>query len=118
MFIHCVYFWLREDLSAADRQAFERGLDTLLSIETIETSYRGVPAPTDRPVIERSYSIGIVVVFRDQAAHDAYQAHPKHDRFRDECAGYWSKVQIYDFVGFVPPFQESGSSVTSLPARD
>lgn len=98
MFIHNVYFWLEDDLSADDRQAFDRGLDLLLSIETIERSYRGAPADTDRPVIDRTYSQGIVVVFRDKVAHDAYQSHPRHDVFRDTCAQYWRKVQIYDFV--------------------
>jgi hypothetical protein len=98
MFIHNVYFWLQDGLTGADCRAFEQGLDLLLSIASIEQSYRGVPADTDRPVIDRTYSTGIVVVFRDQAAHDAYQADPKHDRFRDECAQYWRKVQIYDFV--------------------
>jgi hypothetical protein len=99
MFIHNVYFWLHQGLSESDRQAFDRGLDLLLSIETIEHAYRGVPAPTNRPVIDRTYSYGIVVVFRDQAAHDAYQDHPKHETFKGECAKYWRKVQIYDFVG-------------------
>ena len=98
MFIHNVYFWLREGVSDADRRSFEQGLDLLLSIDTIERSYRGVPAPTDRSVIDRTYSCGMVVVFEDQAAHDAYQADAKHDRFRDECARYWERVQIYDFV--------------------
>ena len=99
MFVHTVFFWLREDLSAGDRAAFERGLDKLLSIETIDRSYRGTPADTDRPVIDRTYSWAIVVVFRDKLAHDAYQAHPLHDAFRDECAKFWTKVRIYDFTG-------------------
>jgi hypothetical protein len=98
MFVHNVYFWLHEGLSADDLQAFERGLDLLLSIDTIQRSYRGVPAETDRPVIDRTYSYGIVVVFPDKAAHDAYQVDPKHDRFKDDCARFWRKVQIYDFV--------------------
>ena len=98
MFVHTVYFWLKEDLSDTDRRAFERGLDLLLSIGSIERSYRGVPADTDRPVIDRTYSYGIVVVFPDKAAHDAYQADPKHDTFRDDNERYWRKVQIYDFV--------------------
>ena len=98
MFIHNVYFWLKDGLTDADRRSFEQGLDLLLSIDSVERSYRGVPADTDRPVIDRTYSYGIAVVFRDQAAHDAYQADAKHDQFRDECAQYWRKVQIYDFV--------------------
>ena len=103
MFIHNVYFWLHEDLAEPDRRAFERGLELLLSIDSIERAYRGVPAATDRAVIDRSYSYGITVVFPDQAAHDAYQAHPAHDRFRDACARYWRKVQIYDFVSGPAP---------------
>jgi hypothetical protein len=99
MFVHSVYFWLRGDLSINERRAFDEGLDLLLSIDTIANAYRGVPAATDRPVIDRTYTVGVVVAFPDESAHDAYQAHPKHDRFRDECARYWTKVQIYDFVG-------------------
>jgi hypothetical protein len=108
MFIHTVFFWLQEGLGDADRRKFAEGLDLLLSIESIQQSYRGVPAGTDRPVIDRTYSCGIVVVFRDQDAHDAYQADPRHDRFRDECSRYWRKVQIYDFVA-----QPGGSSPAS-----
>ena len=100
MFVHTVYFWLQDRLSDNDVRAFENGLDLLLSIKTVDHSFRGVPADTDRPVIDRTYSYGIVVVFADKAAHDAYQTDPKHDRFRNECAQYWRKVQIYDFESY------------------
>ena len=56
------------------------------------------PAATDRPVIERGYSWALVLVFPSERAHDAYQVHPVHDRFREECGGYWSAVRIYDSV--------------------
>jgi hypothetical protein len=49
-------------------------------------------------VIERSYSRSLVLIFPDQAAHDAYQVHPVHDRFRTECGGFWKTVRIYDSV--------------------
>jgi len=49
-------------------------------------------------VIERSYSRSLVLIFPDQAAHDAYQVHPVHDRFRAECGGFWKTVRIYDSV--------------------
>ena len=58
----------------------------------------GVPAPTGRSVIERGYSYALVLVFADQAAHDAYQVHSVHDRFRDECAPFWERVRIFDSV--------------------
>jgi hypothetical protein len=98
MFIHAAYFWLRKGLSAGERRQFEDGVRSLMTIDTVERAYTGVPASTDRPVIDRSYSYGLVVVFHDQAGHDIYQEHPVHDRFRKACAGLWTRVQIYDTV--------------------
>jgi hypothetical protein len=98
MFIHAVYFWLRPDLKPAEREKFAAGLRSVRSIKGVQHAYIGVPAPTDRPVIDRSYSNSLVLVFHDQAAHDAYQVHPAHDRFREECGAYWSVVRIFDSV--------------------
>jgi hypothetical protein len=102
MFIHAVYFWLRDDLTPAERARFVAGLHALRAIEDVQQGYVGVPAPTDRPVIERGYSWALVLVFADQAAQDAYQVHPVHDRFRDECAPFWTQVRIFDSVDAPP----------------
>jgi hypothetical protein len=99
MFVHAVYFWLREGLTPAERERFEAGLRSLRGIEGVRRGYIGSPAPTDRPVIERGYSRALVLVFADQGAHDAYQIHPVHDRFREQCGGLWTRVRIYDSVG-------------------
>jgi len=96
MFVHAVYFWLRDDLTAAERLAFIDGVRSLRTIDTVQHGYVGVPAATDRAVIERGYSHALVLVFADQRAHDAYQTHPVHDRFRDTCSTLWRKVLIYD----------------------
>jgi hypothetical protein len=96
MFVHSVYFWLRDDLSAADRTAFVDGIRSLCTIETVEQGFIGTPAATDREIIDRSYTYALVVWFADSAAHDAYQVHPVHDRFRERCAGAWKKIVIYD----------------------
>jgi hypothetical protein len=98
MFVHAVYFYLRKDLTPAEKNRFAKGLRELRGIEGVRHGYIGVPAPTDRPVIERGYSNSLVLVFPDQAAHDAYQVHPVHDRFRAECGTFWTTVRIYDSV--------------------
>jgi len=98
MFVHAVYFWLRDDLTPAERKRFAAGVRSLRAIDEVEDGYIGVPAPTDRPVIERGYSAALVLIFPDQAAHDAYQVHPVHDGFRSECGGFWTTVRIYDSV--------------------
>src|SRR5689334_12126902 len=98
MFIHAVYFWLRPDLTAAERDRYEAGLRSLRGIEHVAHGWIGSPAPTDRPVIERGYTRALVLAFADEAAHDAYQVHPVHDRFRAECGAMWTRVQIFDSV--------------------
>jgi hypothetical protein len=99
MLVHAVYFWLKDDLSDADRRRFVDGVNSLKNIPGAEGCYVGVPSSTDRPIIDRSYDYGLVVVFKDMAAHDAYQVHPIHDAFRDECSALWKKVLIYDSEG-------------------
>lgn len=99
MFIHAVYFWLRDDLTAEEHARYDAGLASLVRIPDVRHGWIGVPAPTDRPVIERGYSRALVLAFDDQAAHDRYQAHPVHDRFRDACGTFWTQVRIFDSVG-------------------
>lgn len=98
MFVHAVYFWLRADLSAAERTLFDAWQPRLCALPSVSSGWYGVPADTDRPVIDRSYSSALVLVFADAAAEQAYQVHPEHDRFRAECGTFWTKVQIYDSV--------------------
>lgn len=102
MFVHSVYFWLREDLTEDEIKRFENALQSLVSIDSVKSGYLGLPASTNRPIIDRSYSYGLICVFEDQAAHDAYQIDPEHERFREEFAPYWSDIKIYDFVRGAP----------------
>jgi hypothetical protein len=99
MFVHAVYFWLRNDLSPEERSRFDAGLQSLRAIEGVREGYIGKPAPTNRPVIERSYSAALILIFDDEAAQEAYQVHTIHDRFREECGSFWTTVRIYDSVG-------------------
>lgn len=97
MLVHSVFFWLREDLSDAERAAFRKGVDTLATIGSAEAVYVGTPAATaERPVVDTTYDIGLTVVAKDVAAHDVYQEDPIHLAFVNEFKGYWTKVMIYD----------------------
>ncbi len=98
MFIHAVYFWLKDNLIEQEKNEFIKGVNSLITIESVNQGYIGIPANTDREIIDRSYSYALTLVFTDQTAHDLYQTHPVHDRFRETCAGYWRKVLIYDSI--------------------
>lgn len=97
MFTHCVFYWLKEDVSFADRAEFEKGLRIVTTIPSVVHGFAGTPAPTSRPVIDSSYSYGLVLVFRDLAGHDEFQSHPAHLAFREICLRCCSKVVVYDF---------------------
>jgi Stress responsive A/B Barrel Domain len=96
MFVHAVYFWLRSDISAVEREKFVSWLPVLTALPSVRQGYVGVPAATDRPVIERGYSHALVLLFDDATGEAAYQVHPEHDRFRAECGTFWTHVRIFD----------------------
>lgn len=98
MLVHSVYFWLKEDVSEEENAAFRAGLESLRGIPAAKGLYIGNPAPTPkRPVIEDSYSFGLVVLFDDMAGHDLYQVHPLHKAFLEKFSARWTRVAIYDF---------------------
>ena len=96
MFVHSVYFWLKPGITAAEEQLFFRGAESLTKIRSVRQGWVGKPAATDRPVIDRTYSYGLVVAFDDAAGHDAYQVDSVHDAFRG-LHDLWTQVKIYDF---------------------
>lgn len=98
MLVHTVFFWLRSDLTSAEREAFRtEGLEGLRPIPSVSSLHIGTPAPIPtRPVVDASYSFGLTVLFTDVAAHDAYQVDPLHKAFINRFRTYWERVQIYD----------------------
>ena len=98
MFVHSVYFWLNDDLSAERKAKFIEGIRSLTTIDCVREGFIGVPAATNREIIDASYSYALVLSFADAAAQDAYQVHPTHDAFRENCGGSWRKIVIYDAI--------------------
>lgn len=98
MFVHHVFFWMPPEATEADRAQLRAGLQTLTDIETIRQWHIGVPADTDRPVIERSYAFSWLMLFDSAADEAVYQTHPKHLDFIKNCAHLWSRVVVYDSV--------------------
>ncbi|GAB4243203.1 MAG: Dabb family protein [Saprospiraceae bacterium] len=99
VFIHQVYFWLKNPGSDAGREKLIEGLKKYLTgIEVLQTYHIGVPAGTPRTVVDGSYDVSWLAVFKDKAAQDAYQVHPDHKKFVDEYGQLFEKVIVYDSV--------------------
>ncbi|WP_128548300.1 Dabb family protein [Larkinella soli] len=101
MFVHHVYFWMKNPDSKEDRARLLKGLQTLPTIEVIKTAHIGVPADTNRPVIDTTYQFSLLLVFNNRKDQDIYQTHPTHLKFVEDCSGLWTKVTVYDSVNAV-----------------
>jgi len=97
-FIHHVYFWLKNTGSKEDRAKLVEGLQKLSKVTTIKTFHIGMPADTNRDVIDRSYAISWFVLFDNAADQASYQVDSIHLKFVEECSHLWSKVIVYDSV--------------------
>ena len=98
MFIHNVYFWLTEDLDEKAIAAFELGLQSLCQNPPAQSGYFGKPADTHRDVIERTYTYGMVLFFKDKMDQDAYQVGDIHHQFLDQHKEKWNRVTVYDIT--------------------
>ena len=98
LFIHHVFFWLKEPITPEVRTKFETSLRELVKVETIVDHHLGIPAPTDRAVIDASYSYSLLVTFKTKEDQDVYQTHDIHLKFIADCQDLWEKVVVYDTV--------------------
>lgn len=101
IFIHHVYFWLKNTGNAADCNKLVEGLKKLSKTTAIKQFHIGKPANTSRNVIDSSYAVSWMLIFDNEAAQATYQTDPLHLQFIEECSHLWSKVVVYDAVDAV-----------------
>lgn len=95
--VHHVFFWLKNPKSKEDLQRLLTGLRTLGGIESVKAIHIGVPAETEqRGVVDASYSASEILFFDDVAGQNAYQVHPVHQQFVEDCQHLWERVVVYD----------------------
>jgi Stress responsive A/B Barrel Domain len=98
IFIHHVYFWLKNTGNAADRDKLVEGLIKLSKVKTIRQFHIGKPANTNRDVIDRSYAISWFALFDNDTNQASYQTDPIHLKFVEDYSHLWEKVTVYDSV--------------------
>ncbi len=99
IFIHHVFFWLKNSGNAGDHNRLIEGLKKLSSVKTIRSFHIGKPAGTNREVIDTSYDVSWLLTFANKEDQDSYQTDPVHLKFVADCSKLWSKVVVYDTIG-------------------
>jgi hypothetical protein len=98
---HMVFFTLKES-TPENRDKLVAACDKYLGDHdgTIHYSAGVVAEDFDRPVNVRDFDVALHVVFKDKAAHDVYQTHPRHLQFIDENKETWKQVRVFDsYIG-------------------
>ena len=94
---HDVYFTLRDASPGAKQKLVDACRLYLTGHEGTVFFAAGVRAEEmTREVNDRGFDVGLHVYFRDKAAHDAYQDHPRHQQFIAEMSANWKAVRVFD----------------------
>src|SRR5262245_2045498 len=97
MLAHNVYFALN-DKSDAAKQRLLAACNRYLSKHpgTVLFACGTLAAELRRPVNDLDFDVALHIVFENQAAHDAYQIAPAHEKFIAENKANWKKVRVFD----------------------
>lgn len=96
-FVHHVFFYLN-DSNDSNTQSLVEGLKKLAKAPIIKESHIGIPANTQRDVVDNSYDVSWLAFFNSAEEQDAYQDDPIHLEFVKECKHLWKKVVVFDSV--------------------
>lgn len=97
MIAHMVYFELVDNRP-------EKVAELVSACKKYLTDHSGVEAfaagpcarEFDRPVNDRDWDVGLFLIFRSKADHDAYQTAPRHQQFIAESKPNWKRVRVFD----------------------
>ncbi len=96
---HMVYFQLKDHSPAARQKLVEACKKYLNGHEgTVYFSAGVIAEDFKRDVNDRDFDVSLNLVFKNKAAHDKYQDHPRHLKFIEENKDNWKKVRVFDSV--------------------
>ena len=99
IFVHHVFFWLKNPGSVEDRDKLVAGVKSLSKIEVIKEIHVGIVANTEkRDVVDASWQVSELMFFQDLVAQASYQQHQLHVDFVKNYSHLWAKVVVYDTV--------------------
>lgn len=96
IFVHHVFFWLKEPMNSEARSEFEKGLKSLVKVPQILTYHIGTPIGSPREVVDDSFTYSYIAFFKNKEDQAIYQNHPIHLKFVEDCQHLWVKVIVYD----------------------
>lgn len=99
MLSHVVIFWTKPEIPDAPQRLLAGIREYLAPIPGVRVFHAGTMVPSERPVVDTTYQVGLYIQVDDKAAEVAYQQHPLHVEFIEKVLkGLYTRVQVYDFA--------------------
>lgn len=97
---HVVLIWLKKPADAADRAALiTQAKKFQQEIPQIQHLSVGTPLASERPVVDDSFDVGLIMRFANQADLTTYEKHPIHEKaVREVIKPLAKKLVVYDVV--------------------
>ena len=96
---HVVMFWQKKPGDAADRKKITDAMDRLRVIEGITALDYGTAVASERPVVDDSFDIALLVRFKNVQALHAYESDTRHTKeVKEVLLPLTKKIQVYDFT--------------------
>jgi hypothetical protein len=96
---HVVLFWLNDPSDAQAIQKMEDACYSFRSIAGVESVAVGRALPSDRPVVDSTFDLGVVITLRNPEALGRYLKDPIHqEALRTLVKPLVKRMQVYDIA--------------------
>jgi hypothetical protein len=94
---HTVVFWLKADTPPGKAEEIIANTKSIERMPMVEKVYVGQPIKSPREVVDDSFSVAFTMVFKDEAALQAYNADPHHKKLSSRTLPHVARGLIYDY---------------------
>ena len=96
---HVMLFWLKRPGNVDDQNFLLRALRTLRRARGVNDMRVGRSLPVDRPGLEQSFDLGVVMIFRDREALEKFEGDQRREQAIDAMLRpLVRQYTIYNFV--------------------
>lgn len=95
---HVILIWMKHPDRSADRAKLRRAAYSLRMMPGVLRVEAGRTVPALPPGLDRSFDLGVVITFRDQAALERYEKDPRHlEATRRYLRALVRRYEVYNF---------------------
>jgi Stress responsive A/B Barrel Domain len=95
---HVILIWMKHPHRSTDRAKLRRAAYSLRMMPGVLRVEAGRTVPALPPGLDRSFDLGVVITFRDQAALQRYEKDPRHlEAMRRYLRPLVRRYEVYNF---------------------